>query len=219
MSEVIVTALTHGLLSCHVCNLLSRPQHKAAIQCCPRCGCQLHSRKPESLQRTTALLLTAGILYIPANILPIMHSQTALYDEDDTIMSGVVALWQSGSWPLAVLVFFVSILVPTMKLMSLLLLVVSTHYHWQWRLRERTVLYRFLEFIGRWSMLDIFVVGLMVALVQLRGIATIEAGPGALAFAAVVICTMYSAQCFDPRLMWDRATHRELITQKTQPET
>jgi paraquat-inducible protein A len=148
-----------------------------------------------------------------------MHSQTALYDEDDTIMSGIVALWQSGSWPLAVLVFFVSILVPTMKLLSLLLLVVSTHYHWQWRLRERTVLYRFLEFIGRWSMLDIFVVGLMVALVQLRGIASIEAGPGALAFAAVVILTMYSAQCFDPRLMWDQATRLGKTSPKARSET
>jgi paraquat-inducible protein A len=135
-----------------------------------------------------------------------MHSHTLAYDQDDTILSGVVALWSGGSWPLAILVFFVSILVPTLKLISLSLLVVSTNYHWQWRVRERTVLYRFLEFIGRWSMLDVFVVGLLVALVKLRGIATIEAGPGALAFAAVVILTMYSAQSFDPRLMWDRVT-------------
>ena len=212
MSKLLVTAAAHGLLSCHVCNFLCSPRHQAASQFCPRCGCLLHARKPESLQRTTALLLAAGILYIPANTLPIMHTQTAMYDEDDTIMSGVVALWQGGSWPLAILVFFVSILVPTMKLMSLLLLVVSTHHHWQWRLRERTVLYRFLEFIGRWSMLDIFVVGLMVALVQLRGLASIQAGPGALAFATVVILTMYSAQCFDPRLMWDRKISEPLQT-------
>jgi paraquat-inducible protein A len=157
------------------------------------------------LQRTLALLLAAAILYIPANILPIMHSHTAFYDEDDTIMSGVVALWNGGSWPLAVLVFFVSILVPSLKLISLTLLVVSTHLKWRWRLKERTVLYRFIEFIGRWSMLDIFVVGLLVALVQLRGVATIHAEPGALAFAAVVVLTMYAAQSFDPRLMWDGA--------------
>jgi paraquat-inducible protein A len=169
----------------------------------------LHSRKPESLHRSLALLVAASILYIPANILPIMHSHTLIYDEDDTIMSGVLALWYSGSWPLAVLVFFVSILVPTLKLISLSILVVSTHYRWKWRIRERTALYRLLEFIGRWSMLDIFVVGLLVALVQLRGVATIHAEPGAVAFAAVVVLTMYAAQCFDPRLMWDRQENND----------
>ena len=119
-------------------------------------------------------------------------------------MSGIVALWEGGSWPLAVLVFFVSILVPTLKLISLSFLVLSTYYKWQPSIKERTDLYRFLEFIGRWSMLDIFVVGLLVALVQLQGVATIQAGPGALAFATVVVLTMYATQCFDPRLMWDR---------------
>lgn len=201
----MVTAASGGLTSCHSCNLLSRPLPTDAVSLCPRCGGRLHSRKQESLQRTLALLLAAAILYIPANILPIMHSHTVLYDEDDTIMSGVVVLWNGGSWPLAVLVFFVSILVPCLKLISLSLLVVSTHLKWRWRLKERTVLYRFIEFIGRWSMLDVFVVGLLVALVQLRGVATIHAEPGALAFAAVVVLTMYATQSFDPRLMWDGA--------------
>lgn len=207
MSKLRVTAAAHDLLSCHVCNLLSVSNTVNSLQLCPRCGSILHSRKPDSLQKTTALLVAACILYIPANILPIMHSHTLIYDRDDTIISGVVELWTSGSWPLAILVFFVSVLVPTLKLISLSFLVVSTHYHWQWRIQERTILYRFLEFIGRWSMLDIFVVGLLVALVKLRGIVTIEAGSGSLAFAAVVILTMYSAQSFDPRLMWDRISN------------
>lgn len=203
MNKTMPTAADIGWLVCKVCHLLAKPQTSMDTSHCPRCGSRLHSRNPESLHRSLALMVAAGILYIPANILPIMHSHTLLYDQDDTIMSGVLALWYGGSWPLALLVFIVSILVPTLKLVSLSILVVSTHYRWQWRIRERTALYRLLDFIGRWSMLDIFVVGLLVALVQLRGVATIQAEPGALAFAAVVILTMYSVQCFDPRLMWD----------------
>ena len=205
MSDGIATAESRGLFNCHVCGRLWRADSLATEAYCRRCGSRLRGRKPQSLQRTLALLVAAAILYVPANVLPIMHTSTVTYDEDDTIMSGVVALWSGGSWPLALLVFFVSILVPTLKLLSLSLLVVSTHRGWHWRLHERAVLYRLIEFIGRWSMLDVFVVALLVALVQLRGIASIDAGPGALAFAAVVVLTMYSARAFDPRLMWDRA--------------
>jgi paraquat-inducible protein A len=205
MSDGIATAESRGLLNCHVCGRLWRTGVLAGDAHCRRCGSRLRGRKPESLQRTLALLVAAAILYVPANLLPIMHTRTMTYDGDDTIMSGVVALWTGGSWPLALLVFFVSILVPTLKLLSLSLLVVSTHRGWHWRLHERAALYRLIELIGRWSMLDVFVVALLVALVQLRGIASIDAGPGALAFAAVVVLTMYAAQSFDPRLMWDRA--------------
>jgi paraquat-inducible protein A len=205
MSDGIATAESRGLFNCHVCGRLWRAGSLATEAYCRRCGSRLRGRKPQSLQRTLALLVAAAILYVPANVLPIMHTSTVTYDGDDTIMSGVVALWSGGSWPLALLVFFVSILVPTLKLLSLSLLVVSTHRGWHWRLHERAVLYRLIEFIGRWSMLDVFVVALLVALVQLRGIASIDAGPGALAFAAVVVLTMYSARAFDPRLMWDRA--------------
>ena len=198
----IAAARDCGILACHVCGLLSFASPALRKSRCPRCGERLHDRKPQSLHRSLALLLAAAILYIPANALPIMHTSTLLYDEDDTILSGVVALWSSGSWPLSMLVFFVSILVPTLKLMTLSLLILSPHYRWRWRARERTQLYRLIEFVGRWSMLDVFVVALLVALVQLRGIAIIRAGPGAIAFAAVVVLTMYAAQAFDPRLMW-----------------
>lgn len=209
MNDATVTGESRGLLTCHTCGLLSRAPGDAAADggdaACPRCGSVLHARKPHSLQRSFALLLAAAILYVPANLLPIMHTSTVTYEEDDTILSGIVALWVDGSWPLAILVFFVSILVPTLKLSALGLLLLSTHRGWRWRLHERAVLYRLIEFIGRWSMLDIFVVALLVALVQLRGFAAIHAGFGATAFAAVVVLTMYAAQAFDPRLMWDGA--------------
>jgi paraquat-inducible protein A len=205
MSEITVTADSRGLLTCHVCGQLSRALSGAIDVHCQRCGSRLHGRKPQSLQRTLALLVAGAILYVPANVLPIMHTSTMIYDEDDTIMSGVVALWSGGSWPLALLVFFVSILVPTLKLLTLSLLLISTHRGWHWRLHERAALFRLIEFIGRWSMLDVFVVALLVALVQLHGVAAIHAGPGALAFASVVVLTMYATQAFDPRLMWDRA--------------
>jgi paraquat-inducible protein A len=201
----LVTAESRGLLACQVCGLLSRADGEVDGASCPRCASPLHMRKRQSLQRTLALLIAAAIVYVPANVLPIMHTSTVVYDGEDTIMSGVVALWSGSSWPLAVLVFFVSIVVPSLKLMALSLLVISTHRGWQWRIHDRATLYRLIEFIGRWSMLDVFVVALLVALVQLRGIATIHAKPGALAFATVVVLTMYSAQAFDPRLMWDRA--------------
>jgi len=204
MSERIVTAGSQGLITCRICSLLSRAEDTIHELRCLRCGGALHVRKPQSVQRTLALLLAAAILYVPANVLPIMHTSTVVYDGDDTIMSGVVTLWSGGSWPLAVLVFMVSIVVPTVKIISLGLLVVSTHRGWRWRLHERALLYRMIELIGRWSMLDVFVVALLVALVQLRGVATIHAGLGAVAFAAVVVLTMYAAQAFDPRLMWDR---------------
>jgi paraquat-inducible protein A len=204
MSQKIVTAGSLGLITCRVCGLLSRADDTIHELRCPRCAGALHVRKPHSLQRTLALLLAAAILYVPANVLPIMHTSTVVYDGDDTIMSGVATLWSGGSWPLAVLVFMVSIVVPTLKIISLSLLVVSTHRGWEWRVHERAMLYRMIELIGRWSMLDVFVVALLVALVQLRGVATIHAGLGAIAFAAVVVLTMYAAQAFDPRLIWDR---------------
>lgn len=204
MTGVCVTAASRHLLSCTVCGLLLKDPGNAGPLQCTRCASALHSRKPNSLQRSFALLLAAAFLYIPANVLPILHTTSVAHDSNDTIFSGIIELWTGGSWPLALLVFTVSILVPALKFVVLGFLLLSTHRHSRWAVHDRAVLYRLVEFIGRWSMLDIFVVALMVTLVQLRGIATIEAGPGALAFAAVVILMMYSAQAFDPRLIWDR---------------
>jgi paraquat-inducible protein A len=163
----------------------------------------MHVRKPDSLARTTAYLIAAAILYIPANLLPIMHTATLVGGEDDTILSGVLVLLNTGSWPLAALVFFASIMVPTLKLIALAVLVLSIHRRWTSPPQGRLRLYRLVEFIGRWSLLDIYVLTLLVALVQLHGLATVEPRPGALAFAAVVVLTLLSARSFDPRLLWD----------------
>ncbi|GGP18414.1 paraquat-inducible protein A [Silvimonas iriomotensis] len=202
MTPRAVSAADEGLLNCHSCGLLSKNVPNAHDRC-PRCGAHLHLRKPDSLARTWALLIAAFLLYIPANILPVMHTASIIYEEDDTIMSGVVYLWTSGSWPLAILVFCASVTVPLAKLIALSVLAWTAQHKSTWRQQERTRLYRLVEFVGRWSMLDIFVVTLMVGLVHFQSLATISAGPGAVAFAAVVVLTMFAAMSFDPRLIWD----------------
>jgi paraquat-inducible protein A len=160
-------------------------------------------RKPDSVARTSAYLIAAVILYIPANLLPIMHTATLVGGEDDTIMSGVIVLLKTGSWPLAALVFFASIMVPILKLLALSVLVLSIRQRWTSPPLGRLRLYRLVELIGRWSLLDIYVLTLLVALVQLHALATVEPRPGALAFAAVVVLTLFAARSFDPRLLWD----------------
>ncbi|MGZ8247653.1 paraquat-inducible protein A [Methylomagnum sp.] len=197
------SAASLGLLSCHVCGLLSRPPGSSHAACCPRCGSRLHLRKPHSLSRTWALLIAAYILFIPANLLPIMQTGSLFGSQRDTIMSGVVYLWHSGSWPLALLVFFASIVVPAVKLIALTYLAVSVGRRSTQHQTGRAKLYRLLEFIGRWSMLDVYVVTLLSALVQLQSLATIKPEPGAVAFGAVVVLTMLAAMAFDPRLIWD----------------
>lgn len=203
MAALELSARELGLCGCHACGLLSRPEGEGAR--CPRCGAALHTRKPASITRTWAYLIAAYILFIPANLLPVMHTGSLFGTQHDTIMSGVVYLWASGSWPLAALVFFASIVVPLFKLLFLSLLCLSVQKRWDWAPRARTRLYRMIEFIGRWSMLDIYVVTLLAALVRLQSLATIQAGAGAMAFGAVVVLTMLASMAFDPRLMWDAA--------------
>jgi paraquat-inducible protein A len=204
MTQTFTSAASLGLLSCPACGLLASNPGNVVNVHCSRCETSLCVRKPNSLQRSFAFLLSAAILYVPANVLPILRTTSIAHSGDDTIITGILALWSGGSWPLAILVFLASIVVPSLKFLVLGFLIWTTYRGWSWGLRDRSALYRLIEFIGRWSMLDIFVVTLMVTLVQLRGIATIHAGAGALAFAAVVVLMMYSAQAFDPRLMWDR---------------
>ncbi|WP_336604523.1 paraquat-inducible protein A [Burkholderia pseudomallei] len=139
--------------------------------------------------------------------MPIMRTTSIVGSQEDTIMSGVVYFWTSGEWPLAVVVFVASILVPMMKLGVLAILVYTAQRRSAWRPMQRTRLYRIVERIGRWSMLDIFVVTLTVALVHFRSLAVITAGPGALAFGSVVILTMLASMQFDPRLIWDNVEH------------
>ena len=198
-------------LACPICELVSPedlPPDRRGRRHCPRCGARLHHRKPRSLQRTGALLLAATILYIPANLLPIMQTTSLGRVQSDTILSGAHYLLQSGMWPLALVVFVASILVPLLKILILTLLLVSIRWRWTWRPRDRTRLYRILELVGRWSMVDIFVVTILVALVQLGNVANVVAQSGAVFFAAVVVLTMLAAMSFDPRLIWDTQDER-----------
>ncbi len=195
------TAAAAGLASCHICAKLS----PASVHHCPLCGAALHLRVTDSLQRTIALVITAIILYIPANVLPIMTTTQLGTPEDSTILGGVVLLIHHGSYPIAAVIFIASVLVPTGKLMAICLLVWSVKRGQKTSLVQRTKLYRVTEFVGKWSMTDVFVVAVLVALIQLGGLLNITAGPAAIAFGGVVIVTMLAAETFDPRLIWDQA--------------
>ena len=199
-----LTAASASLLSCHSCALLSRAprgQHVDAV--CPRCGALLHTRKINSIARTWALVLAAYLFYIPANVFPVMAVTSLGKTQSDTIMSGVIYLLLHGMWPLALLIFFASVVVPMLKLVILTYLLISVQRRSRWRPVDRTRLYRITEAVGRWSMVDIYVVTILVALVKLGNLATIEARAGAVFFAAVVVSTMFAAMTFDPRSIWD----------------
>jgi paraquat-inducible protein A len=196
-----ITGMSLGLLVCTRCHATVRAAGGRSR--CPRCGAPLHARKPHSIATTAALLITAALLYIPANLLPVIHTHTFFSDEDDTIMSGVISLAQQGSWPIALLVFFASIVVPLLKLVALGEILIAVSRAPLQHARQRSRLFRIVEFVGRWSMLDVFAVSLLVTLVQIQSLAIIEVRPGALAFAAVVVLTMLAAQSFDERLLWD----------------
>ncbi|MFJ2366955.1 paraquat-inducible protein A [Pseudomonas sp. NPDC087697] len=196
-------AIDAGILICIECHELNKQEPDTDEQTCTRCGALVHARRPNSLMRTWALLVTAAILYIPANVLPIMTVSTLGQGEGDTIMSGVITLVQHGMFPIAAVVFVASILVPTFKLVGIALLLFSVQRRQPLSARQRIVMYRFIEFIGRWSMLDIFVIAILVAVVNFGRLASIEANLGAVAFASVVILTMLAAVTFDPRLIWD----------------
>ncbi|PTQ67831.1 paraquat-inducible protein A [Pseudomonas sp. GV071] len=196
-------AIDAGILVCHECHQLNREEPDSHSQFCTRCGGSVHARKPNSLTRTWALLLTSAVLYVPANLLPIMTVSTLGKGEPDTIMSGVIALVQFGMIPIAAVVFIASILVPTFKLVGIGLLLYSVQRRLPMSPRQRIVMYRFIEWIGRWSMLDVFVIAILVALVNFGSLASIEPGYGAAAFCSVVILTMLAALTFDPRLLWD----------------
>ena len=197
------TASRLGLLGCRCCSLVCRAPVSPGDARCPRCGASLHFRVPASLARTWALLIAAFVTYFPANLMPIMETNSLFGSQADTILSGVAFLWQSGSWVLALLVFFASVVVPLTKMLALALLAATAQLRLRWRPRERAWLFRAVEMIGRWSMLDIYVVTILVALVQMDTFAAIHAGPGAIAFGAVVVLTMFAALAFDPRLIWD----------------
>lgn len=208
MSAVPMTAHAAGLMRCPGCEKLHGLGDVREGQPCGRCGAALHRRKPDSLQRTWALTLGAAMLYVPSNVYPVMTISQLGKDESDTIMSGIQALFAAGWYPIAAMLLFASVLVPMLKLVSLTGLLVAVQRPSRWSPRQRTKLYRMVEAIGRWSMLDMFTTSLLVALVQLGNVMRIEAGLGATCFAGVVVLTMLAAQGFDPRIIWDNVEAR-----------
>ncbi|MFK2903571.1 paraquat-inducible protein A [Dyella ginsengisoli] len=191
-----------GLIGCHVCGLVCRDTHTHDLDC-PRCGAQLHRRKSASISRTWALLIAAFIFYLPANLLPIMRTVSLGDVDDNTILSGVVELWVKGSPDLAVIVFTASIVVPMLKFLVLGLLLISAQRGSVWAQRQRAMLYRLVELIGYWSMLDVFVVALLTALVRFGVLSQVEPLPGVIYFGLTVVATMLASMSFDPRLIWD----------------
>ncbi len=203
MNRELTTAQAAGLVSCHSCHLLCKMPKRPGVKVCPRCGAVLHGRKPHSIARAWALVLAASIFYIPANVLPITSVVSLGKVQSDTIMSGVIYFLHTGMWPIALVIFLASVFIPLLKLLLLIFLLISVQRKSKWRQHDRTRINRIVEVVGRWSMVDIFVVTILVALVHLGGLATIHAGPGAVFFGAVVVITMFAAMSFDPRLIWD----------------
>jgi paraquat-inducible protein A len=187
-------------LPCAHCDLVTECREG---QRCPRCRGVVRRRKRQSVERTTALVLAGAALYLPANTLPIMAVGRLGRPNSDTIISGILELARRGLWPLAAIVLFASVLVPVFKLFSLTWFLLAIHRRSRWGLGFRTRLYRWVDAIGRWSNIDVFMISILVALVQFGVLARVEAKPGAVAFAAVVVITMFAAEVFDPRLMWD----------------
>lgn len=205
----VIHSVQPAIVCCHLCQ--QTLEMKGESGTCPRCGSLQHRRHPASFSTTWAWVLTGFILYIPANILPIMTVEAFPSDQSDTILDGVRQLFGSGMWAIGVLVFCASIAVPLLKLCGLAFLLLATQFRPGLNLRQRTSLYRIIEFIGRWSMLDMFLLSILVTIVQLGQVATITPGPGAVAFGAVVVVTIFAAASFDPRLMWDRASSNRNI--------
>lgn len=203
MNDGVPTAAELGLIGCDVCALVLRaPRQAAARWHCPRCGNTLQTRKPLSIQRTLAWLAVALALYLPANLLPVMSTTSVLGRASHTIGGGIIELWTTGSRELALIVFIASIVVPLGKMATLSLLAITAQRRSRWRQPERAALYRLVETVGHWSMLDVFVVVLLVGMVRFGVLASVEPEPGLLAFGAVVVATMLASASFDPRLIW-----------------
>lgn len=216
MSAPAITALQQGLQNCEHCGLLSRPAPGAEEGRCPRCGTHLHFRKRDSLQRTVAYLVAAAVCYIPANVLPIMTTVTSGGRESDTIMQGVILLWSPTGWPLSCIILIASILIPSAKIGAMFYLVFSVRKGSVQTPAKRVKLFKIVEAIGRWSMIDVFVVTFTVALIQLQPLMSVEPAAGIFFFAAVVVLTMMAVECFDARLIWDPVSSQEIQTPEAQ---
>jgi paraquat-inducible protein A len=227
VAEAALLDFRPGAIGCESCGLVSVPSDRGGEgdHRCPRCGAALHERKPNSLSRTWALVIAGAVLYIPANVYPVLTVMQGGAGQPSTILGGVEELLASKMYPLALLVFFASIMVPMFKLIGLAVMlgatmIVTTEAGAAMLLRQRTTLYYIVAWVGRWSMVDIFMESLLGALVQFGRVVTIEPGMGALAFCAVVFITIFAAEAFDPRLMWDAAqrnAHRPYALRRATP--
>ncbi len=200
MSRAFPKAASQGLAGCHTCGRVS----PVAEGCCPRCGSHLHLRKPASVQNTIALMAAAAVLYVPSHLLPVMTVVELGDVTHNTIIGGMMTFWRTGAYPIAIVIFVASILIPLLKIVALSWLCAAATGRVHPSPTALGRVYWFTELLGRWSMVDIFVVGILVSLVQLGNYMTITPGPGALAFAGVVMLTMFAAMSFEPRLLWDR---------------
>jgi paraquat-inducible protein A len=192
------------LTLCRTCSLTIAGANIAFGERCPRCRSWVQRRAPFSTEITLAFLIAGMVFYVPANVLPVMHTSGLLGDADSTILGGIIEFWRAGDWDIAALIFIASVAVPFTKFIAIALLLVSVRQGSRWDPHQRTVLYRVVEFIGYWSMLDVIVVAITAALMQFQVLGTAEPRPGIAFFCAVVIVTMLSALSFDPRLIWDR---------------
>lgn len=199
--NALATARQNGLVICRTCGKLVSPM--AENPHCPRCGSRLSARIPRSLSTTWALVITGFFLLIPANILPITYVVYLGDGDPSTIVSGIFTLADDGMIPIAILVFVASIVVPILKLMVLSFLLLCVQFRWKVSSYHCTLLYRFITFIGRWSMLDLFMISILSALVDMEAVSSIYPGPGAAFFASVVVITIFASFSFDPRLIWD----------------
>lgn len=188
-----------NLTLCHTCGQAC----PAVDPNCTRCESPLHRRKPNSIARTWAFLLASLVFYIPANVMPVMYTDIFGSGSENTIFSGIVEFWKAGEWDLALVIFIASVAVPCMKFLVLGTLLITCQRRSRWAMRERAKLYRLIEVIGYWSMLDVLVVAVIAALVQFKSLSTIDPRIGILFFGLVVVMTMFAAMSFDPRLIWD----------------
>jgi paraquat-inducible protein A len=203
MASDIRSAKTLGVAGCHTCGQTVHMRRQTQIEC-PRCGAEVHYRKHDSINRAWAFLIAAFIMYIPANTEPMMRTTSLGNTSSDTILEGVIYFLSHGDWPLALVIFAASVMLPLLKMIAIAYILILTQRASSERKIERTNLYKIAEILGKWSMLDIFVVGLMAGLVQLGSLTTIAPGPACIAFAGVVILTMFAEMAFDPKLIWDR---------------
>jgi len=203
---VLIRAASMGLVACRTCGLVMQRRPVPSPASCRRCSSLLRERLPRSAENTLAWLIAGVILYVPANVLPVMYVSGVGGGEESTILGGVLAFWRSGSWDIALLIFTASVAVPTTKFLALGLLLWTVHDGSRWASKQRTELYRLVEFIGYWSMLDVVVVALTAALLKFKVLGTAEPRLGIVFFCGVVVATMIAALTFDPRLIWDTRT-------------